>query len=331
MNKYLLKCLTVVLFVLSVLLPFSEVVYASTVPDSITYTVQGVSGYSTGTNGPVEGTLAYPIPSGASYSISVGGGGNTGDDYVLMAIHSDGTAVSLAFSTGGNFPSFSGVNNLSSSIRAFYLTRQQGTGTWETNFSVSYTPPIIPTYSKNTGLSANISEGTLSLHTPSLFTPFSGITLNGEVQSSYGAFSNWKVTDATGTGDGWHISIEANSFEEKQPTDGFISGTSRLFLPYGSLSLFNSRSITADSGSEAVSNTGGPNFVNSTSVVDTGTQLTIIEAKPGYGMGSYTIHEPLKGLKLTVDPFNVGVDTINYPNGPTPYFSTLTFTVATGP
>lgn len=178
---------------------------------------------------------------------------------------------------------------------------------------------------------ANISAGSLTLTAPSVATPFSGVTLNGQVQTTKAALGNWTVTDATGTDNGWNVTLSATQFTEVAPSGAPTSFTA-LTLPTGSMALSGSRTITAASGATAIDATGGPLIKNASSLVDGQTAFKLVDAQSGYGAGTYTINEPISdGLTLTLDPGKTKIDTTNYSGVATPYSSTLTYTVASAP
>lgn len=182
-----------------------------------------------------------------------------------------------------------------------------------------------------TNLSASLNSGTLSITPPTVTSAFPAIILDGQVQTVPATLSSWSVTDATGTGDGWYVTLSGSQFTEIAPSTGFASGTSALTLAKGSLQLGGSRSITTSSGSTPVSASGGPLFVNTSNVLDGQPPFTFVNTSQGYGLGIYTFNEPANGLLLTIDPATTDVDNINYANLPTPYSSTLTYSVVSGP
>lgn len=186
-------------------------------------------------------------------------------------------------------------------------------------------------YVGNMNALALLDPGTLSLTAPTLASSLSPITLNGQVQTSVATFSPWSVTDATGTGDGWNVQVQASQFTEIAPSSGFATGSFALTLPSGSLSLTGSRSVIAGSGSTPVSTTGGPNFAVNSLIVDQSSPEVLLTASSGYGLGTYTVQEPTNGLALTINPSTTKVDETNYPNQPTPYQSVITFNAVSGP
>lgn len=198
-------------------------------------------------------------------------------------------------------------------------------------FATATPAAFAATTSQNVSITANIQPGTLTLSPPGLPDPFPGFLLNGLIQHNYATLSNWTVTDATGTGDGWNIEVSSTQFKELPPQAGFPTGYTPLTLPLDSLSGSSSLTFVAQPGSTPVSSTGGPYFENLTTPLDSGTPVVIAQADQGYGMGTYEIEEPSDCLVLTVKPSSTDVDYTNYPNGPTPFGSILTFTIASGP
>jgi hypothetical protein len=177
----------------------------------------------------------------------------------------------------------------------------------------------------------SIQPGALSVTAPTIKTAFPTVTLNGQPQQVNATLNNWTVIDATGTSDGWHVQLSASRITEVTPSGGWAPGTSAQTLPQGSLALSGSRSITAGTGSTPVDGTNGPLLQNESAAIDTSTPVTIVDAKPGYGMGTYTIVEPSNGLTLSLQPSSTYTDTTNYPTGSTPYQTTLTYSVVSGP
>ncbi|NRD80938.1 WxL domain-containing protein [Bacillus sp. BRMEA1] len=173
--------------------------------------------------------------------------------------------------------------------------------------------------------SPTIKGGPLILLPPTIQTDFPAITLNGQLQTLNATLSNWSIIDATGTGNGWHVTAQATPF-----TEAGVSNNP-LTLPTGSLTLSGTRNVSAVYGSTPVDATNGPILLNQTAALDSTIPVTIISAKKGYGMGWYNVSEPTNGLTLTLAPASTKVDTTNHVNDSTPYSSTLTFSVITGP
>ncbi len=194
------------------------------------------------------------------------------------------------------------------------------------------------------------------------------------------------VQDATGSGAGWHVTMQATPMTEVAPSGGFASGTSALTLPTGSVQLstftpFHGQTSTptyyveAPSASNNTSVSGadlmdvgqyGLGFNNNptqyppapfnevmydptsspiqqdsngnlapyvmdltNAPLDDNTPMTVIEADAGTGMGSYAF-QGLLHLDLVI-PASAYIDPINYPSSPTPYSTTMTVSIVSGP
>ena len=182
-----------------------------------------------------------------------------------------------------------------------------------------------------TGSTARIKPGPLTINAPGVVNDFTAggpVTLSGDIQTLNATLGNWSISDATGSGKGWNVTVQASQLTEVLP-DGSAGS---LTLPLGSIALSGTRTIAAKNGSSTpVSPTGGPLLQNMKSVVDAATPVKIIDTQHNYGLGTYNVTEPVNGLTLTLQPKDTLLDAVNYPNGATPFSTTLTFTVATGP
>lgn len=282
-------------------------------PSEITFTIDGVPSAPVGLKAtPSDGevSLSWSTVSKATTYIVLENG-------ITVAQGIASTSYTVKGLTNGTSYSFSveSVNSVGSSVPSS---------------SVSSTPSFT-NFAVNTGLSANLSGGSLSLSAPSISTSFPAEVLNGNVTTLSATLSNWTITDATGTGDGWDVQLQASQLTEVPPTNGYASGTSADTLPLGSLSLSGSRSVVAGVGSKPVSSTNGPNIESINTPIDVVSPVKLIKADLGYGLGTYTIKEPSDSLTLTLNPATTRVDSVNYPSQPTPYQTTLTYNVVTGP
>jgi len=186
-----------------------------------------------------------------------------------------------------------------------------------------------------------VQPGALSLANITGITDQSNIVaLNGTAetvdmqwQSSVGN-NLLSVTDATGSGSGWHVTIGASQLTEVTPPGGWASGTSALTLPLDSTVVAVSGAQTAaGSGATQVSGTGGPSFTsNGSMAIDEGAiPVTLVDTQPGYGMGQYLFSFSTYPIVVNLQPSSTFVDGKNYPGQPTPYATTITFTVVSGP
>jgi hypothetical protein len=157
--------------------------------------------------------------------------------------------------------------------------------------------------------SVTLAGGALSFSTtPSAFD-FASTTLTGAQQTIHTNFANWGVTDARGTGVGWHVTFQASQF----------TGTGPITLPTSSLVL-TTPVVSASGINLAVP----PVLQGATFTLDGGSAVAIVHALALTGQGAWTMTQAnaLGGdLALTI-PANASAGT---------YTSNLTFTLATGP
>lgn len=137
--------------------------------------------------------------------------------------------------------------------------------------------------------SATIKPGPLILETPTESTKF---TLNEEKSIVTGNAGTLVVTDATGSGSGWHVSVEGTSVLETK-ADG-----STTTLPEGSFRLYKG-------GAKMTSNGGVfPHFFYSNYLVlDNGKPNTVLTAYNGEGMGQFHISFAEESLRMYLPNF----------------------------
>src|SRR5690242_1665453 len=75
--------------------------------------------------------------------------------------------------------------------------------------------------------SVTLGAGSLSFSTTPSASDFANTTLTGAQQTIHTDFANWGVSDARGSGAGWHVTFQASQF----------TGTGPITLPTGSLVL----------------------------------------------------------------------------------------------
>jgi hypothetical protein len=175
------------------------------------------------------------------------------------------------------------------------------------------------------GSSATLAPGTLNISTAMTAGTFAG-TLNGAAQNLQAdgttgstAFSGFSVTDATGTGAGWNVTMQATQFTN---TAASTSPSYGAKLPWDSLTMPQLAVVTADSTSSEV-----PAELNDAARIDNSTGTGVVMAQTdatGQGMGSYNftaanVNDSPAPWVLTV-PANTYAGT---------YTSTVTTTLAT--
>jgi hypothetical protein len=129
--------------------------------------------------------------------------------------------------------------------------------------------------------------GSLDITEPTV-GDFGTLELNGTAQQATTTVSNLRVTDPRGTGEGWHVTVQAT-----QLTDLATQRT----LPLRSLSMATPSVARHDSTSSGLPTLqDGPYYIDDTSAV------RIASAAVGDGMGSYDFSQ---GADLTL---SVGAD-----------------------
>jgi WxL domain surface cell wall-binding len=157
--------------------------------------------------------------------------------------------------------------------------------------------------------SVTLTGGTLSFSTTPSAANFPTTPLTGTQQTIHTELASWGVTDARGTGGGWHVTFQASQF----------SGAGGITLPTGSLSM------TAPLVTPNGVNLAAPPLVQgATFTLDGGSAVGIVHALELTGQGAWSMAQSnlLGGdLALTI-PANAAAGT---------YTSSLTFTLAAGP
>ncbi|GGH87257.1 hypothetical protein JOD43_003965 [Pullulanibacillus pueri] len=152
-----------------------------------------------------------------------------------------------------------------------------------------------------------IKGGSLTVTDNPTISNFADVTLNGKIQTTNANIDNLIVTDATGTGNGWNVNIEASPF-----TNSETNST----LPEGSLTIA-APTLTAEDGSS------DPNNINIVDgAIDKQAGIDVLAAPNNEGMGTYTATFPENALTLNLKPKDVKEGT---------YTSTITITVVSAP
>ncbi|MBH0231334.1 WxL domain-containing protein [Halobacillus yeomjeoni] len=151
--------------------------------------------------------------------------------------------------------------------------------------------------------------------TPVTFGDFAAVALDGTTQTTTLNIPQFTVTDATGSGSGWNVTLTGTQFSNADPTPKSLSTGSLTLTTAPNVSLDDPNSSPADTITVA---TTGP-----TATIDTGTGLKLLSAAVDGGMGSYFVGDTTPGvMTLELMPREVYATT---------YTSTLTLTIATGP
>jgi hypothetical protein len=149
------------------------------------------------------------------------------------------------------------------------------------------------------------------------FGGFPNVTLDGTTQLITLNIPSFTVTDATGTGSGWNVTLTATQFSNGDPTPKLLSN--------GSLTLTTAPSVALiDSGSSALETIEVLGTASSPIVDDAGENgIKLLSAAADGGMGTYTIGDTTPGvLTLTLKPKEVYAAT---------YTSTFELSISSGP
>jgi hypothetical protein len=150
--------------------------------------------------------------------------------------------------------------------------------------------------------SFSVTAGTLSFSSNPKMPTLTSVTLKGEAQTTDTTMTNFGVTDATGSGSGWNVTVEGQSGTGKsavfkqycpKPTkcgsdnEGYVTGGATL--PANSLTLNSTgASFEAEKGSTGTAPTLQ---CSSACNVDSATAVKIASAASGAGMGTYKTKE----------------------------------------
>jgi len=153
----------------------------------------------------------------------------------------------------------------------------------------------------------NVLPGNLSM-TDLGATSFEDAHLSGVTQTiTSGMPTTVTLTDATGSGAGWNVSMQATPF-----TNAAATGTIKTLSP-GSLTLGDITVTPKDDSKPIVASAAS-------GAIDNETGVTILTAGTDEGMGTYDISMTAMSLKLLVSETKAGT-----------YTSTITTTLTAGP
>ena len=158
--------------------------------------------------------------------------------------------------------------------------------------------------------------------------PFNAVTLQPEPTTYWTSFNRpFSVIDTKREGDGWKIQVQATRFEQVEPKGGFTNGHKPYLLPKGTLKLAGINKVTRLSGQGNL-----PTIVHSdTKPIDGGEPVTILKADKDTKYGEFEFTFPTNALGLTIDATTAFVDKRHFPNGNTPYRSTITWSLVYAP
>jgi WxL domain surface cell wall-binding len=156
----------------------------------------------------------------------------------------------------------------------------------------------------------SVSAGTLGFSTNPDIQSLTGVTLSGQAQSTASNMANFGVSDATGSGSGYNVTVVGDSsgghsavFKQYCPnatcgTDtgpGYIA-SSPATLAANSLTLNSTgASFSAQNGTTGTAPT---HSCNSGCFVDTASPVKVVSAAAGAGMGTYLTNYAASSLSL---------------------------------
>jgi len=162
------------------------------------------------------------------------------------------------------------------------------------------------------------SAGSLTYTTPFSAGSFPAATLTGARQLKNATVNAWAITDSSGTGAGWNVTIAASRFTCSSTGAACRNGVDQF--PSGSMTLATAGTPTTDPNNLL----GVPPIPEATpSPIDSGSTQQIAHALAllNNGAGTWTFPQQPTGLTLTV-PASIAPGT---------YTSTITTTLASGP
>ena len=167
--------------------------------------------------------------------------------------------------------------------------------------------------SDSTNTQVGITGGSLLLTPPQQTSDFGSYTLNGASIGISSDVSKLIVGDATGTGEGWSVGVQATSFKDE--VGNTFSANSMILSSIGSISAVGGTTSAIPSVS------GGP------WTIDSGSQSKILTAAAGEGIGTYEVTFPLGALALNI----IASTEIDGSDNNSLYESTITWTITKSP
>jgi hypothetical protein len=155
-----------------------------------------------------------------------------------------------------------------------------------------------------------VSAGTLGFSSNPDIAALNGVTLAGQAQTTTSTMANFGVSDATGSGSGWNVTVVGDSsggksavFKQYCPnatcgTDtgpGYISSSPQT-LAANSLTLNSTgASFSAQNGTTGTAPT---HSCNSGCFIDSAAPVKVVSAASGAGMGTYQTNYAASALSL---------------------------------
>ena len=146
---------------------------------------------------------------------------------------------------------------------------------------------------------ATITGGTLSGGVLG-FASFGAITLNGQQQTSTAAFTLTNVSDATGTGAGWNVSLTLTPLAEYNTTTlAYVTGGK--VLTGSSIKVTTAPVVSLVDSTSSAASTITP--VAATTALDTNSAVKLLSAAANGGMGSYAFSNMTSTLTVPANAY----------------------------
>ncbi len=132
------------------------------------------------------------------------------------------------------------------------------------------------------------------------FASFGAITLNGAQQTSTAPFTLANVTDARGTGAGWNVSLSLTPLAEyNMGTSAYVA--SGKTLAASSIKVTTAPVVSLVDSTSSAATTITP--VATTTALDTGSAVKLLDAAANGGMGSYAFSNMTSTLTVPANAF----------------------------
>lgn len=191
-------------------------------------------------------------------------------------------------------------------------------------------------YGKEDSFTTGIEGGELTMSlvdmTPGIVESTSARLEGKDSNELYLEFDGYiQVSDLRSTGEGWHLNVEATPLSEKPKLGGIPPKGGWHVAPSGSILMTKSvfiEPVLALSESEAPTT----NLYNLQSefAIDKGA-VTVASAYYGEGMGVWKVMVPVDAMYMKLTKDALKQDNVNYPTSPTPYSTTIKWTLVSGP
>jgi len=146
---------------------------------------------------------------------------------------------------------------------------------------------------------ATITGGTLSGGVLG-FASSGAITLNGQQQTSTAAFTLTNVSDATGTGAGWNVSLTLTPLAEYNTTTlAYVTGGK--VLTGSSIKVTTAPVVSLVDSTSSAASTITP--VAATTALDTNSAVKLLSAAANGGMGSYAFSNMTSTLTVPANTY----------------------------